>query len=362
MRDELQRVGRPRKGAQKKPKDRTESRYRPSAAQGSYAFKNEEEFQIPNSKGPGSPMNMLTSPTSISSAALSVDSISSELNQFVENDSENASQDTLCAFCNCGSEMAQILGQINRYFPSPDFNPFSYEDQSGASHSMDISVDKYFEDSRDSTDQVGEGNYLLKPEKRSVGRPPGKKKKRSKQSLARHQHLSADMSTFGTPTQPEISDVFDADGSIWAHHCCAAWSAGVCQTDSYDLENVDKAAFKAISEQCSHCNRHGASVECQMQKCSKLYHYPCCASSGAFQDIKSMILLCPDHLEQASRLAGSEAFCVLCDKAGEISKQLFCTSCGRHYHGQCLDPPVTLSAIVRMGWQCPECKVCQGCR
>ena len=27
------------------------SRYRPSAAQGSYAFKNEEEFHIPNSKG-----------------------------------------------------------------------------------------------------------------------------------------------------------------------------------------------------------------------------------------------------------------------------------------------------------------------
>ena len=61
-------------------------------------------------------------------------------------------------------------------------------------------------------------------------------------------------------------------------------------------------------------------------------------------------------------LAGSEAYCVLCNKAGDISKQLFCTSCGRHYHGQCLDPPVSVSAIVRMGWQCPECKVCQGCR
>ena len=61
-------------------------------------------------------------------------------------------------------------------------------------------------------------------------------------------------------------------------------------------------------------------------------------------------------------LAGSEAFCVLCDKAGDIFKQLFCTSCGRHYHGNCLDPPVAISSIVRMGWQCPECKVCQGCR
>ena len=60
--------------------------------------------------------------------------------------------------------------------------------------------------------------------------------------------------------------------------------------------------------------------------------------------------------------AGQEANCVVCDRPGEIAEQLFCTSCGQHYHGNCLDPPVEVNPIVRAGWQCPECKICQTCR
>lgn len=60
--------------------------------------------------------------------------------------------------------------------------------------------------------------------------------------------------------------------------------------------------------------------------------------------------------------AGSEAECVLCGEAKDFSEQIFCTSCGRHYHGRCLDPSVDLTPLIRMGWQCPDCKVCQGCR
>jgi len=60
--------------------------------------------------------------------------------------------------------------------------------------------------------------------------------------------------------------------------------------------------------------------------------------------------------------AGQEAYCVVCDRPGYIADQLFCTSCGQHYHGNCLDPPVEVNAIVRAGWQCPECKICQTCR
>lgn len=56
------------------------------------------------------------------------------------------------------------------------------------------------------------------------------------------------------------------------------------------------------------------------------------------------------------------ALCVVCELAGSISQQLYCTSCGQHYHGNCLDPPVQVNPIVRAGWQCPECKICQTCR
>ena len=141
--------------------------------------------------------------------------------------------------------MAQILGQINRYYPSPDFDPFKFEEQIETGES---SADKFNSISRDSPDLNTQDDILLKSEKRSVGRPPGKRKKRGKHPSLRQHMLSVDMCTFGTPFRPEISDVFDADGCIWSHHCCAAWSAGVCQTDSFDLENVDKAAYKAIGE------------------------------------------------------------------------------------------------------------------
>jgi hypothetical protein len=59
---------------------------------------------------------------------------------------------------------------------------------------------------------------------------------------------------------------------------------------------------------------------------------------------------------------GTEAQCYLCGEAKDFSEMLFCTSCGRHYHGRCLDPAVDLTSLVRMSWQCPDCKVCQGCR
>ena len=155
------------------------------------------------------------------------------------------SQEALCAFCNCGSDMAQILGQINQYYPSPNFDPVKFEERAEAGGP---SAEKYNDSSKDSLDIAKQSDFLLRPDARSVGRPPGKRKRRGRQQGVRHHMLSVDMCTFGTPSRPDISDVFDTDGCIWAHHCCAAWSAGVCQTDSYDLENVDKAAYKAIGE------------------------------------------------------------------------------------------------------------------
>lgn len=60
--------------------------------------------------------------------------------------------------------------------------------------------------------------------------------------------------------------------------------------------------------------------------------------------------------------AAEEALCVICDTVGNVLEQLFCTSCGHHYHSNCLNPVVSLTPEVRAGWQCPDCKVCQKCR
>lgn len=51
--------------------------------------------------------------------------------------------------------------------------------------------------------------------------------------------------------------------------------------------------------------------------------------------------------------------CMVCESSSPESSLLFCSSCGNHYHGNCLKPCITMSASVRAGWQCPDCKMCQ---
>ncbi|OPJ85286.1 hypothetical protein AV530_011731 [Patagioenas fasciata monilis] len=91
-----------------------------------------------------------------------------------------------------------------------------------------------------------------------------------------------------------------------------------------------------------------------------MYHYPCAAGAGTFQDFSNLSLLCPDHIDQAPERSKEEANCAVCDSPGDLLDQLFCTTCGQHYHGMCLDIQVT--PLKRAGWQCPDCKVCQNCK
>ncbi|XP_047136295.1 uncharacterized protein LOC100209023 isoform X1 [Hydra vulgaris] len=251
----------------------------------------------------------------------------------------------VCALCNCGYEMTLILGQLTRYRVSQstlkksDKNKYDTPKEETEIYSSDSLNNR-----KDTKEKVFH------------------KRRRRKQSIDADLNLPPDMTAFGTATMQEFADVLDNDGFVWAHHCCAAWSAGVCQTDSYDLENVDKAIAKALLKKCSHCLRYGASVECQVQRCSKLFHYPCCASAGAFQNITSMILLCPEHLDRSEKLVDAEAFCDTCQKSDNMQSQLFCTSCGRHFHSYCVDMNIPITPVVRMGWQCSFCKVCQGCK
>lgn len=37
-------------------------------------------------------------------------------------------------------------------------------------------------------------------------------------------------------------------GHIWAHHCCAAWSEGVIQSEDFSLHFVDKAVFAGLAQ------------------------------------------------------------------------------------------------------------------
>ena len=44
----------------------------------------------------------------------------------------------------------------------------------------------------------------------------------------------------------------------------------------------------------------------------------------------------------------------------QMKMQLYCVTCGSNYDADDLD--IIPSKVIRAGWQCPVCKVCQGCR
>ncbi|XP_026188385.1 histone-lysine N-methyltransferase 2D isoform X2 [Mastacembelus armatus] len=168
-----------------------------------------------------------------------------------------------------------------------------------------------------------------------------------------------DLSSIGFSDPLCPSALFDSSGGCWVHHWCAVWSEGVKRLENEELENVDKAVISGTQWLCEYCKRLGATIRCHAEGCSRFYHFPCSAASGSFQSMKQLVLLCPEHIDKAEEL-GEEAWCAVCDSAGELTDLLFCTGCGQHYHAACLE--IGATPIQRAGWQCPECKVCQTCR
>uniref|UniRef100_A0A672I2T0 MLL3 n=1 Tax=Salarias fasciatus TaxID=181472 RepID=A0A672I2T0_SALFA len=132
------------------------------------------------------------------------------------------------------------------------------------------------------------------------------------------------------------------------------------QPGNDDLSSIGFSESSWTQRLCEYCKRLGATIRCHAKGCSRFYHFPCSAASGSFQSMKQLVLLCPEHIDKAEELAGEEAWCAVCDSAGELTDLLFCTSCGQHYHAACLE--IGATPIQRAGWQCPECKVCQTCR
>nr|XP_055216419.1 histone-lysine N-methyltransferase 2C-like isoform X4 [Gorilla gorilla gorilla] len=123
--------------------------------------------------------------------------------------------------------------------------------------------------------------------------------------------------------------------------------------------------YKEISllypfQRCAFCKHFGATIKCCEEKRTQMYHYPCAAGAGSFQDFSHIFLLCPEHIDQAPERSKEDANCAVCDSPGDLLDQFFCITCGQHYHGMCLDIAVT--PLKRAGWQCPECKVCHNCK
>ncbi|XP_072508255.1 histone-lysine N-methyltransferase 2C isoform X4 [Notamacropus eugenii] len=263
----------------------------------------------------------------------------------------------LCAFCYCGERSSLGQGELKQFSPAPEFiKPWKKQPL----HKKDVS---------DNSDGTSEKIQNLVPRKQR-----GQRKERSpRQSITSYVSVSTqtasddqtgklwdELSLVGLPDDIDFQALFESTGQFWAHHRCAEWSLGVCQAEEQALMNVDKAVVSGSTERCAFCKHLGATIKCCEEKCTQMYHYPCAAGAGTFQDISNFSLLCPEHIDQAPERSKEEANCSVCDSPGDLGDQFFCTTCGQHYHGMCLDIAVT--ALKRAGWQCPDCKVCQNCK
>ncbi|KAM4728821.1 histone-lysine N-methyltransferase 2C isoform 1-T1 [Anableps anableps] len=258
---------------------------------------------------------------------------------------EIKSRERLCAFCYCGGR--SLLGQ-------GDLQVFSTTSQheTPVSHNGEESL----------TSDSSDGDKTAQPKTAEDG-TSGEKKTNGSETCHEEPDSASrfwdELSHVGLPQGLKVQSLFES-GQCWAHQSCALWSDGVCEGEGQSLLNVDGAIDSGSTKHCAYCKRLGASIKCCAEGCAQLYHYPCAGAAGTFQDIRSLSLLCPEHIELGIDKFVDNVNCVLCDSPGDLLDQLFCTSCGLHYHGMCLDIAVT--PLKRAGWQCPECKVCQTCK
>ncbi|XP_041040296.1 histone-lysine N-methyltransferase 2C isoform X2 [Carcharodon carcharias] len=266
------------------------------------------------------------------------------------------SNEQLCALCYCGERSSLGQGELKRFNPTPDFTV------------LKKSPSQAKQDSTDSPEDGNDNNHKQCSTSRRrqqkspchTAAPPSTCINVTVASEEQTSRYWDELSQVGLPDDIDVQALFEPSGHCWVHHCCAEWSSGVCQANGPVLVNVDKAVLSGITEHCAYCKHLGATIKCSEVKCNQLYHYPCAAGAGTFQDIKTLTLLCPEHIDQAPERSKEEANCAVCDSPGELLDQLFCTSCGQHYHGACLD--IVVTPLKRAGWQCPECKICQTCR
>ncbi|GAB1600281.1 hypothetical protein Ahia01_000305800, partial [Argonauta hians] len=265
-----------------------------------------------------------------------------------------------CSFCNCGENSLLGQGVLSKYDPTPGFNPFK----------------RILQRARRTSSEMDEKGNDKNPKHLTWRRPRGPSRparERSKSPRRPNPHSIHDedgrpmaivdeLSLIGHSEDVDVHQVYEITGHVWGHQSCACWSEGVTVRDDDSLQFVDRAVFAGLTQKCSYCNRYGATITCGIPRCTKKYHYPCAASSGCFQDIKGPSLLCPDHIDQAETIAGQQVLCITCGKWSGNCSLLFCTTCGDHYHGHCLQPTVAVQPAVRAGWQCPKCKLCLTCK
>ncbi|XP_065397172.1 histone-lysine N-methyltransferase 2C isoform X9 [Macaca fascicularis] len=263
----------------------------------------------------------------------------------------------LCAFCYCGEKSSLGQGDLKQFRVTPGFI-LPWRNQPSNKKDIDDNSNGTYEKMQNSAPRKQRGQRKERSPQQNIVSCVSVSTQTASDDQAGK--LWDELSLVGLPDAIDVQALFDSTGTCWAHHRCVEWSLGVCQMEEPLSVNVDKAVVSGSTERCAFCKHLGATIKCCEEKCTQMYHYPCAAGAGTFQDFSHIFLLCPEHIDQAPERSKEDANCAVCDSPGDLLDQFFCTTCGQHYHGMCLDIAVT--PLKRAGWQCPECKVCQNCK
>ncbi|XP_020490682.2 histone-lysine N-methyltransferase 2D isoform X2 [Labrus bergylta] len=114
------------------------------------------------------------------------------------------------------------------------------------------------------------------------------------------------------------------------------------------FSNTDK--FVLLQDMCVVCGSFGKGTEGQLlacAQCAQCYH-PYCVNSKITKTMLRKGWRCLECI-----------VCEMCGKASDPSRLLLCDDCDVSYHTYCLDPP--LHNVPKGGWKCKWCVCCVQC-
>ncbi|XP_019751164.1 histone-lysine N-methyltransferase 2D isoform X5 [Hippocampus comes] len=114
------------------------------------------------------------------------------------------------------------------------------------------------------------------------------------------------------------------------------------------FSNTDK--FVLLQDMCVVCGSFGKGAEGQLlacAQCAQCYH-PYCVNSKITKTMLRKGWRCLECI-----------VCEVCGKASDPSRLLLCDDCDVSYHTYCLDPP--LHTVPKGGWKCKWCVYCVQC-
>lgn len=112
--------------------------------------------------------------------------------------------------------------------------------------------------------------------------------------------------------------------------------------------------------ECCHCNKvvaedkkknFGTNLRLHCSVC-QTRHHPACL------DFQDKVLVC--KVQTYAWACNSCKLCGVCESEGDDDTILFCDTCDRGTHMECLTPP--LETLPEGVWLCPLCGVCRGCK